>query len=369
MDLLNIEERRDLQDWLLTLLEIRGGQARSQLLDGLPDALRWRVPLEANLHDYVWTIVDIAQKDSARLEDGTWPILTVLDNAIRMAGTLALKTNFQALHSTLKANIPTKLPVEFSGPAGDVAWLQFLRERTRADLEELRKATATLASDPGWIRLNALVRPQSLSGIVLPELRRISLSAPVLKLLSTREATDWLDTARTLAAAAVDNLKLCYQQLDALIGMPTDGPERPGGLHTASLAIGEACRKGDELLAHFDSLLQRRAGAAGRPDSAGRLRQLRELLLRCDEHFDTNRDLRALFADERIAPFSGNVPEAESRSARVDRLIAYLNGKRNVRGEAALPTFLQVLAERYDPSDVRYDQLLNLAREFDTAAA
>jgi hypothetical protein len=87
---------------------------------------------------------------------------------------------------------------------------------------------------------------------------------------------------------------------------------------------------------------------------------LRQVLRACDEYFDSNRDLRALFADPRLRPWRAGLPEAESLKARVDRLIAYLQPKHSTAGENALYQFIQVLAEQYDPSDDRHTRLLAL---------
>jgi hypothetical protein len=97
-------------------------------------------------------------------------------------------------------------------------------------------------------------------------------------------------------------------------------------------------------------------------DSA-RAARLRDLLRRCDEHFDTNSDLRALFAEPRLVPWRGGLPEAGSLNARVDRLIDYLREKRTSAGEQVLVLLLQVLAERYGSADGRYGELKSLASE------
>lgn len=96
--------------------------------------------------------------------------------------------------------------------------------------------------------------------------------------------------------------------------------------------------------------------------SSEQLNRLRALLGRCDE-IDSNRTLRALFADPRLTPWRGGLPEADSLKSRVDLLISYLRDKRNTLGEHALVLLLWALAEKYDPSDERHDNLLALANE------
>ena len=96
--------------------------------------------------------------------------------------------------------------------------------------------------------------------------------------------------------------------------------------------------------------------------SSDQLARLRALLGRCDE-LDTNRVLRALFADPRIGPWRGGLPDADSLKGRVDLLISYLRDKRTTAGAHALVLLLWVLAEKYDPADERHDTLLTLASE------
>ena len=93
-------------------------------------------------------------------------------------------------------------------------------------------------------------------------------------------------------------------------------------------------------------------------------RRLRALLLRCDDLFDTNPTLRALFNDPRLRIWRLGLPDADSLRSRIDLLISYLSEKRNREGEESLILLLWTLAERYDPSDERHDQLLALASEF-----
>lgn len=86
------------------------------------------------------------------------------------------------------------------------------------------------------------------------------------------------------------------------------------------------------------------------------------LLQRCNE-CGNNRDLQTLFSDQRLQPWRDGLPEADNLRSRVDRLIAYLLDKRNIKGEWALVLLLQVLAERYHPADERRDTLWVLANE------
>ncbi len=92
-------------------------------------------------------------------------------------------------------------------------------------------------------------------------------------------------------------------------------------------------------------------------------RRLRDTFSRCGP-FDSDRALRAVFVDARIAPWrdliSDNTP---SRAARVDVLIEALLEQASDAGDPALALFLAVLAERTSPGDVCKQQLARLAAE------
>ena len=85
-------------------------------------------------------------------------------------------------------------------------------------------------------------------------------------------------------------------------------------------------------------------------------RQLVATLRRCDA-FASHAELRNVFVDGRLSPWQYNVPEAGSTYGRVQAVITFLHDKANVRGENALLLLLQVLQERYDPTDAYYGEL------------
>lgn len=90
-------------------------------------------------------------------------------------------------------------------------------------------------------------------------------------------------------------------------------------------------------------------------------RELRAVLLRCGP-FDSNGQLLALFVDSRLRPWRDRVPEASSRQARVQALIALLVDAASAEGENALVLFLQALQEWVDPGTACYQHLGELAR-------
>lgn len=92
-------------------------------------------------------------------------------------------------------------------------------------------------------------------------------------------------------------------------------------------------------------------------------RRLRETLSRCGP-FDSDRSLRAVFVDARIAPWrdliSDNTP---NRVARVDALIEALLEQVSDASDSALALFLDVLADRVSPGDACKKRLACLAAE------
>lgn len=88
---------------------------------------------------------------------------------------------------------------------------------------------------------------------------------------------------------------------------------------------------------------------------------LRRILLQCGP-FETNQQLRAVFAHPLLQPWQVGLPQTESVADRVDLLINYLmNAKRNT-GEYILPIFLWISAERIDPQNTCHRLLSDLAK-------
>ncbi|WP_335132463.1 hypothetical protein [Nostoc sp.] len=97
------------------------------------------------------------------------------------------------------------------------------------------------------------------------------------------------------------------------------------------------------------------------------LNRLRQALLEC-EQFESDRDLRAIFIYEPLRPWRSSVPQAHSRTSRVDNLIAFLGDKhRSDTKENALVLFVRLLSEQIDEADERHQQLADLALELERA--
>ena len=78
--------------------------------------------------------------------------------------------------------------------------------------------------------------------------------------------------------------------------------------------------------------------------------KVREALMECGP-FGSNEELRAIFADPRIAQWRNSLPEGSSRALRVNFLIQFLLDAWNTNGENALVLFMIVASEQYDEPD------------------
>ncbi len=92
--------------------------------------------------------------------------------------------------------------------------------------------------------------------------------------------------------------------------------------------------------------------------------RLYSTLLRCGP-FQTNRDLKNVFGDPRIAPWRAYIPEADSEASRVTNLITHLLKCCNTTGDNALALFLHVLSDQCHPDDACYRDLVGLAEELE----
>ncbi len=92
-------------------------------------------------------------------------------------------------------------------------------------------------------------------------------------------------------------------------------------------------------------------------------RQLRRALLDCDE-FASDSRLAAVFAVEDLTHWQPDLPNADSRSARVDLTIDYLKDKRLINGKRALVLLLRTLSENHDDPDL-HARLIRLADELE----
>jgi hypothetical protein len=96
--------------------------------------------------------------------------------------------------------------------------------------------------------------------------------------------------------------------------------------------------------------------------------QLRDTLMDCGP-FESNAQLKAVFAAPKLKPWRNSVPEAPTRIDRVDRTIYELAERRNVHGENALALFLQASSEKHDVDTECYHRLASLAEDIERALA
>lgn len=88
----------------------------------------------------------------------------------------------------------------------------------------------------------------------------------------------------------------------------------------------------------------------------------RSTLLKCSE-FESNASLRTVFVTEELFPFRDNLPEAASKTERVDKCLEYLLRKSLSDNRPLLPLFLATLRDKYCEGDALRDRLDALAQE------
>lgn len=103
MELLTRDERRKLIGLLLELPNIDDADARRLLMADLPRSLRESANLDDPATLELTTLVNNAESDTwGRPEAGTWPIITILENALDLAGDAQIGTDLRALLDTAK---------------------------------------------------------------------------------------------------------------------------------------------------------------------------------------------------------------------------------------------------------------------------
>jgi len=90
------------------------------------------------------------------------------------------------------------------------------------------------------------------------------------------------------------------------------------------------------------------------------LSEVRGVLGQCGP-FGSDAALRAVFIDARLRPWRDDVPEARSRTDRIDAVVDLLHDKQSAEGDNALSLLLRVLGERAHPGDACHGRLLALA--------
>lgn len=90
-------------------------------------------------------------------------------------------------------------------------------------------------------------------------------------------------------------------------------------------------------------------------------------VLTSSEQFSSDEALRAVFVDERIAPWHDRLPQAHSPYDRVRITIDFLSSRFTATRQNALVVFLRVLAEHIDPADDCHNRLVELADALDRA--
>lgn len=85
-------------------------------------------------------------------------------------------------------------------------------------------------------------------------------------------------------------------------------------------------------------------------------KRCRATLLRCSE-FNSQASLTAVFVTAELVPFQDRLPEAASKSDRVDQCLDFLRSRQLQDGRFVLLLFLEALRDRYDPHDMLHRDL------------
>jgi uncharacterized membrane protein YeaQ/YmgE (transglycosylase-associated protein family) len=88
----------------------------------------------------------------------------------------------------------------------------------------------------------------------------------------------------------------------------------------------------------------------------------RKTLLKCSE-FDNDASLRAVFVTSELRPFRGGLPDAGSKTERVERFLAYVVEKRLSDRRSVYTVFLETLRDRYAEGDGLRDELIALLND------
>jgi HEAT repeat protein len=113
--------------------------------------------------------------------------------------------------------------------------------------------------------------------------------------------------------------------------------------------------------AHLLDFNQEENMAGVSPDLYGRLRKA---LMDCGP-FESNEQLRAVFAHPKLRPWKNSVPEAQTRADRVDRTVYELIERRNADKENALVLFVRVSSGRHDTAAECHHRLTEIAKELE----
>ena len=77
--------------------------------------------------------------------------------------------------------------------------------------------------------------------------------------------------------------------------------------------------------------------------------------------FATDRELKAIFVDNKLRPWRYRLPQADNHLSRVDTHIYFLHNQHNVTQENALVLLLRVLSERLDVGDACHHHFVSAA--------
>ncbi len=88
----------------------------------------------------------------------------------------------------------------------------------------------------------------------------------------------------------------------------------------------------------------------------------RAIFHQCAE-FESDNTIRTLFITIELAPFHDGLPEANTKTQRIDLILKYLLQKQLTDGRHVFPFFLMELSQHYSPTDKLHIEITNLAQE------
>jgi hypothetical protein len=93
-------------------------------------------------------------------------------------------------------------------------------------------------------------------------------------------------------------------------------------------------------------------------------KRIRQTLLDCGP-FESDRQLRAIFAHPNLHPWRNKLPQANSQEERVDLFLDQLLEECTAGSERLIAVFLRILSERLDPAMACHHRLAELAHEIE----
>ncbi len=235
MGLLTSDECEKLRELLLKLHNIKTDRATRISL--IPDEFRQHVESSDIAHTHIDNIVATIDDESAQRADGSWPIILLIETAIRFdaegqtaedlkellataqerarnlqSDTCSEEKEQRSLLDSTTSDTPAPQPTvpEVLKPIEEVQGL------VKAEIARFIGIKNTLESKPSWFKLQRIDSSSTQSDEVLAKLYDdIKQGNDIFAELSDDAALEWIIAARKEAEAASKFLNECFQQIAA----------------------------------------------------------------------------------------------------------------------------------------------------------